>query len=344
MEFPTSKGRCSQNLKAARNPSSRKAQLLIAAVVISSLIIYSLDAIMHLPRLLVLLSPLSAHAVRIIQSNDDGWAELYVRSFHDALVASGHDVVLSAPAENRSGSSSLDVEPRPRTAACQYASCPAASGQPLGRNATSPRLHWVNSFPVTAMRYGIDTLAPPFWGGAGPDLAVSGPNVGSNLFLQVPFSGTVGTAVYAVAAAGIPAIAFSGASDGTLPWDTVPVPARSAVYAELAARLTNAVIAGGKPYLPPNVWLNVNFPEITPQCGSAGKFKWVLSRINPGLFSPADVLHCGGSRLPTETDVMKAGGCYVSVSVGDATDKSTAPAARQADVLKRLGSLLSCLP
>ncbi len=50
-----------------------------------------------------LLQALAAHGIRIVQSNDDGWAELYTRSLHDALEASGHDVVLSAPAENKSG-------------------------------------------------------------------------------------------------------------------------------------------------------------------------------------------------------------------------------------------------
>ena len=49
------------------------------------------------------LQALGVRAIRIIQSNDDGWAELYARSFHDALRSSGHDVVLSAPAENKSG-------------------------------------------------------------------------------------------------------------------------------------------------------------------------------------------------------------------------------------------------
>jgi hypothetical protein len=48
---------------------------------------------------------LSTQGVRIIQSNDDGWAELYVRSLNDALNAAGHQVVLSAPAENKSGTS-----------------------------------------------------------------------------------------------------------------------------------------------------------------------------------------------------------------------------------------------
>lgn len=47
----------------------------------------------------------SVQGVRIMQSNDDGWAELYIRSLHESLKGAGHDVVLSAPAENKSGSS-----------------------------------------------------------------------------------------------------------------------------------------------------------------------------------------------------------------------------------------------
>lgn len=54
--------------------------------------------------LLTLLPILGAQAARIVQSNDDGWAELYLRSLNSALNDAGHDVVLSAPAENKSGS------------------------------------------------------------------------------------------------------------------------------------------------------------------------------------------------------------------------------------------------
>jgi broad specificity polyphosphatase/5'/3'-nucleotidase SurE len=65
---------------------------------------------MHLQTLVVALLPvLGAHGIRIIQSNDDGWAEQYARSFHNALIASGHDAVLSAPAENKSGTSKLST-------------------------------------------------------------------------------------------------------------------------------------------------------------------------------------------------------------------------------------------
>ncbi|GKT45184.1 acid phosphatase [Colletotrichum spaethianum] len=288
---------------------------------------------------------LAVQGVRIIQSNDDGWAELYARSFNDALRASGHDVLLSAPAENKSGSSSLDVEPSPRTTACQYDSCPANSG-PVGLNETRKDLRWVNSYPVTSMRYGIEQFAAEQWNGAAPELAVSGPNVGSNLWLQVPFSGTVGTAVYASGTKGIPAIAFSGGSDGTLAWNTSPVPTRSTVYGELATRLVNKIVSGGAPYLPEKTWLNVNFPKVSDtECNDPDQFKWVLSRINPAIFSGPDVGTCGSTdRLPEENKVVGTAGCYISISVGDSNDKTTASKEKQQPVLDRLGDFLSCLP
>ena len=44
-----------------------------------------------------------APSLRIVQSNDDGWAEANARAFFNRLTAAGHDVVLSAPALDRSG-------------------------------------------------------------------------------------------------------------------------------------------------------------------------------------------------------------------------------------------------
>ena len=55
-----------------------------------------------LPFLLV-----ATQGARIVQSNDDGWAEKNIRVLNDALNAAGNDVVLSAPAENKSGSSEI---------------------------------------------------------------------------------------------------------------------------------------------------------------------------------------------------------------------------------------------
>jgi 5'/3'-nucleotidase SurE len=42
-------------------------------------------------------------ALRILHSNDDGWAGIVIRTVYLALDAAGHDVILSAPAEDQSG-------------------------------------------------------------------------------------------------------------------------------------------------------------------------------------------------------------------------------------------------
>ncbi|KAH8673543.1 survival protein sure-likephosphatase/nucleotidase-like protein [Xylariales sp. PMI_506] len=285
---------------------------------------------------------LVALGARVLQSNDDGWAELYLRSLNEALNDAGHDVVLSAPADNKSGTGSRDEVPTPRREPCQYNSCSAGSG-PVGSNVTDSRLNWVNSFPVTSVKYGLETVGPRIWDGQFPDLVVSGPNVGGNLWLQLPFSGTVGVAVYAASTAKVPSIAFSGASGGNLPWDTSPVPTRSKVYAQLATNLTNALLASGSPYLPENVWLNVNFPRVEGDCTESRDFTWILSRSSPGYFSERDVKHCGRTRLPTETEVQVRGGCRISVSMGDALATSTAPRDKQEVVLSKIRHLLTCL-
>ena len=45
-----------------------------------------------------------AHAANIVISNDDGWAEINIRQFYEALTSTGNSAVISAPAENKSGS------------------------------------------------------------------------------------------------------------------------------------------------------------------------------------------------------------------------------------------------
>ena len=62
-------------------------------------------------RLALLALAIPASAINILLTNDDGWAEINIRTFYNALTAAGDSVVLSAPAENESGtgiSSALD--------------------------------------------------------------------------------------------------------------------------------------------------------------------------------------------------------------------------------------------
>jgi len=147
---------------------------------------------------------------------------------------------------------------------------------------------------------------------------------------------------------GIPAVAFSGASGSPTAWN-VRTPAYSTVYAQLATQFTSALLtAGPEPYLPSNIYLNVNFPaSSSTSCSSAADFRFVLSRIYSALpiLTRKDVVTCNnGGRLPTESSIVGKSGCYVSVSVGKASTKGDASAVEQQAVLTRLRGVLTCLP
>ncbi|KAF3483570.1 acid phosphatase [Arthroderma uncinatum] len=283
----------------------------------------------------------AAQAARIVSSNDDGWAEKNLHTIYDALTSSGHDVVVSAPAQDKSGTGSSDEAPTKLTRPCEFNSCPAGS-PPTGYDANNPRFFYVNSFPVTSMRYGIQTVAPKFFSSP-PELAVAGPNVGANLGRTVQISGTVGAATEA-ALEGIPAIAFSGSVGRATPfWDATPT--YSQVYAQLSAQIVDTLLQGGKPVLPNGIFLNVNFGAVSgSECTRASDFSFVLTRILDASWNaPADVEICdNGGRLPTETDVVRSDGCYVSISVATARDKRDASASAQQFVLNKLASILSC--
>ena len=191
------------------------------------------------------------------------------------------------------------------------------------------------------MKYGIQNLSMAFFGST-PDLAVSGPNVGSNLGLVAQLSGTVGAAC-AAANLGIPAIAFSGTSGDPSPWTSETQP-HQIVYAGLSTTIATALLDSGAPYLPGNTFLNVNYPEVTDKaCPRVSDFTFVLSRMNYPLFADDDVQHCGSTRLPTESDVVGTTGCFASISVGDSNSKLDANATSQAVVLGKLEHMLSCL-
>ncbi|KAL8690578.1 MAG: hypothetical protein Q9218_004012 [Villophora microphyllina] len=287
--------------------------------------------------------PALAQCANIVLSNDDGWAEINIRAFYNDLTRAGNSVILSAPAENESGTGSSDAPATPLTKACEFNSCPAGSPAE-GSDASNNRLNYVNSYPVTSMRYGIQTLSPQFFDGQ-PDLAVAGFNVGANLGSTTLISGTVGAATEA-AKEGIPAIAFSGSTGSQIAYTTSPVPSYVTTYAALSTNVTQTLLASSKPYLPSNIWLNVNYPtSSSSSCSKPSDFNFVLSRINTAASgAAADVKTCGKSRLPTESAVVGTKGCYASISVGNAATKGDTTAANQAVVLGKLGHILSCLP
>ncbi|CAE6505801.1 unnamed protein product [Rhizoctonia solani] len=277
-------------------------------------------------------------SLKVLVGNDDGWAEANVRAFYQTLSAAGYNTVVSAPVENQSGTGSSDSAAKVLTKAGQYNTVPV--GAPAeGSNSTDSRLNYVNSYPVTAIKYGITTLAPKFFGGA-PDIVVTGPNVGNNLGVATFFSGTVGAASEA-AKQNFPAIAFSGDNSPARSYTTLVPGDSSFLYAQIAQKLVATLTATSKPWLPSGV--NVNFPAVSSTCSKLSDFQFVLTRL---YWNPLrdDVVTCNnGGHLPDETPTKNTSGkCYVTVSAFDANNKRDASIAEQAVVLSKLSSILVC--
>ncbi|KAF7791415.1 hypothetical protein EIP86_002431 [Pleurotus ostreatoroseus] len=276
----------------------------------------------------------------LVLTNDDGWAVAQIRAQNDALKDAGFNVVLSAPAENKSGTGSSTTTPTTLTEPCEFETCPTGS-PPEGSEADDPRINYVNAFPVDAVRFGIQTLAPEFFGGP-PEFVVSGPNVGI-----VEISGTVGAACEA-AKEGIPSTAFSGASTSQDSFTTLTTDPDSTdtiaslIYAQLTTTFTQAMLASSaRPILPANTTVNVNFPSVL-NCGDADNYSFIFTRLVSDP-SATDVETCGTDHLPVETDVINEG-CFVTVSVIGANTKADVDAETQGAVLNRISSILSCLP
>ncbi|THV02675.1 acid phosphatase [Dendrothele bispora CBS 962.96] len=298
--------------------------------------------------LAILYLTLSTKGQNIVLTNDDGWATAMIRAQFSSLEDAGYEVILSAPAENQSGSGSQSATPQPLTEPCQFDTCP--TGSPAeGSDANDPRINYVNSFPVDAVRFGIQTLSPQLFGGP-PEFVVSGPNIGNNLAI-ISGSGTVGAASEA-ALEGIPSVAFSGSSDSldsvsftTLTSDPNSTDSIAAgIYAALSTKFVNTLLSSSaRPILPADTSINVNYPAID-DCDSPDDFKFVLTRLLPNLGQQDDVETCGTDRLPWELTTVARPGCFATVSVFDARTKLDVNAATQQAVLDRVGSLLSCLP
>ncbi|KAF8520066.1 sure-like protein [Gautieria morchelliformis] len=283
--------------------------------------------------------PVLLAVLAVVLTNDDGWATASIRAQHALLTASGFRSILCAPADNQSGSGSLDYPPTARTERCQWNSClPGAS---LGYNHSDPMLNYVNSYPVTAVNYALDTLAPKLLH-APPHVVISGPNIGTNIGMSIFVSGTIGAAA-AAAKAGVPALAVSASSGEHLPYTALRPDDVFALHARLSLRILTALTGPAPPpFLPPNTLLNINYPPTTPPCLAPGAFTFVLTRAFSIPFTNSPHT-CGRDTLPLEGDVLaNPGSCEISVSVLDAQTKLDAGYDVQAAVLQRLEVFLGC--
>ena len=174
-------------------------------------------------------------SLRILLTNDDGHEAPGLRILRAALEADGHDVIVVAPSEEKSGSS------------VSY-----TSRGKLSWHQVDPKRIAVDGTPADCIRLAVLVfLEEPV------DLVVSGVNFGQNVGSGTISSGTVGAAMTG-ASFGIPAIAVSQAVDAN---DL----AGTARYFPDAAALTVALIREladreGERLLPRDMVLNVNHP------------------------------------------------------------------------------------
>ncbi|KAG6837747.1 hypothetical protein H0H93_001673 [Arthromyces matolae] len=283
-------------------------------------------------------------ATKVVLTNDDGWAIANIRAEYAALKAAGYKVVLSAPAENQSGTASSSATPTTLTIPCEFDSCPVGSPA-IGHNASDPFLNYVNSFPVDSVRYGIQTAAPKLLGSK-PDLVFSGINIGNNFGIYVDYSGTVGAATEA-ALEGIPSVAFSGWSGAQVSYTTLSdtkanTTEAANIYTKLSLKFLKQLLSNDGPILPKNISLNVNYGPID-NCTSPDAYKFIFTRIFTADNTTVDYRTCGSTQLPDETSVIMMSGCHATVSVFSATNKSDVSAATQGWVHNKLNPLFTCL-
>jgi len=141
--------------------------------------------------------------LRILVTNDDGVGADGIDALVEALRTDPrNEIVVSAPAEQRSGRGDTTVETDP--------SCGTGAAEPSSTASGYDAATWaVDGCPADAVIYALENLYPD----APPDLVLSGINEGQNVgliggVLLSQISGTVGAAKTA-ACADIPAVASS---------------------------------------------------------------------------------------------------------------------------------------
>ena len=211
-----------------------------------------------------------AAALNIVLTNDDGFETPNIQALYSALVAAGHDVILSAPYTGQSGTSGQIAFLRPigpTSEESEEGLLPVGS-YGIGETSIAPQQYYVDGSPTAAALYGMDVKAQVIWGSR-PDLLISGPNEGNNLGVITPHSGTVGATITALNK-GIPAVAVSAKSGDA---------EQAEIVADLMVKLVDELDGPKGVKLPVSIGLNVNMPAIDVATESADDFIFKYTQI-----------------------------------------------------------------
>ena len=238
--------------------------------------------------------------MKILLTNDDGFDSPNTRALYTALVAEGHDVIVSVPYANNSGKSGSvdlneaipDIDDNGNTLA----------GIGSDTDPAFPNYYYVNTTPVGAVLHGIDVLALAEFGGK-PDLVISGPNDGPNLGILTSQSGTVNAAISA-SQRGIPAIAVSAHFFDTQAQQSTKI---AALTVRILRGLQRNGLNSSSQLLPPNVAINVNYPSLIQR--EVDDIPVVVTEVsNGGFLVPKFFADLGQSDAAVGLWVQRTGG------------------------------------
>lgn len=286
-------------------------------------------------------------AEKILLTNDDSWAATNIRATYYKLKEAGHDVLMVAPVSQRSGwGGKFDVPTSNRLEADGEFGYIRAGNSAWGHEADDDHIWYFNGTPASCVAFAINYIQPYFFKNENSkfDLAVAGPNEGTNMSPSTfTLSGTIG-ATYNAIYRGIPAVAFSGSNTNNSFFkddlDLGNPNSPPVIYANLVVKFVTALFEnqGDLPSaLPPGVGMNVNFPPVgaqDPQCcdpdfmparltgayarafdlqynAISDTVEWTENILHPGNH----VCHNGDCSLPTEDYVLGHTWCHSSVSV-----------------------------
>ena len=219
--------------------------------------------------------------LRVLLTNDDGWDSPAIQALKARLRADGHEVVLAAPSENRSGSGA------------------ALTFDSISVIEQGPGEFSIDGTPATCVKIGLAIMGDP------PDLLISGPNLGFGGGWAGIHSGTSGAAFTGVVS-GVPALAV--ASDPPNDPSDAALVAHFANVADFTARLVDRLARRnyGRGLLPRGIVLKVGYPPLDPadvagvriaEQGEAATFRIGYTEVAPGLFAPSTI-----PRDPAELD------------------------------------------
>lgn len=278
----------------------------------------------------------------ILLTNDDGWAATNIRATYRELKAAGYEVVLVAPASQRSGfGGQFGIPPTVNLTTNAEFSYPAKGAPSWGHEEDDLNVWYFNGTPASCVAFGLDYVLPNYFDNKTIDLVVAGPNEGTNLSPGMyTLSGTIG-ATYTAVGRGLPAIAFSGSNgnnsffkdDEGKENDTNFAPN---VYGKKVTEFVEKLFSSQKDYphlLPLTSGVNVNFPPINEDCNDP---EWVFTRLSGpnsvspnmkynatsglfewayGTFEGTQVCIFGDCDLPSESTILTKKTCKSSVSV-----------------------------